>query len=696
MQNAEEHTHGFVAPDLGMGAHRNSIVLAAMLGREVYPIEKRIAFQQFGVPDRLRVMADADEQRLDDAHRSSRSTSTRDPDLLHGWVTHPRSVFWGMQDASVDDVARRVRRDRRDPHHEAFLGRADGRAAVPRGALRPGAQPAGRAAELAEGDVGMHVLVAPTDPPSHGFTRAVMRAVMRGLLRRPAVRRVVVEPDARNDAIAALNAAVGFVVAPPRRAARQDRRPVRRHPRVLRRLRPRERAHSMTLTTENPPHQRTADGRDVAHLTPDNLARAHRALVAKAIAEFTHERIIRPARDGDGLCLETPDGRGRYRFRARELALEHWLIDRSTSRARARRRARARSMPRSSSSSSPTCSASRPRCCRRTSRRWPARWPPRPGSSQHHRATPEDLVDASYQEVEAAMTEGHPGFVANNGRSASGSTTTSATRRRPGAGPAGVARLPPDSSQLSLRRGPRPRRSSTRGELGEDVSRTVRRAAARAGTGPGGLPLAAGAPVAVDQQGSRSPSRPTWLAATWCSSARGRRPTARSSRSAPSSTLAARPALREDRPVDAEHGLPARALAGLHGGTPAINDWVAEVVTADHTLRRVRLHGAARAGRHRLHRRRLPPADAHVAVPARCSRRCGARARCPGSRRGAAGHDGVAAAPRPRRRRSSPSWSALRPGAARSGSRPTCAPTSGRSCTACCATTWRSCRTART
>ena len=59
VQNAEEHTHGFVAPDLGMGAHRNSTVIAAMLGREVYPIEKRVAFQHFGVPDHLRVLAEA-------------------------------------------------------------------------------------------------------------------------------------------------------------------------------------------------------------------------------------------------------------------------------------------------------------------------------------------------------------------------------------------------------------------------------------------------------------------------------------------------------------------------------------------------------------------------------------------------------------------------------------------------------------
>lgn len=54
VQNGEEHTHGFVAPDLGLGAHRSSVILAAMLGREVYPVEKRIAFQEFGVPDRFR------------------------------------------------------------------------------------------------------------------------------------------------------------------------------------------------------------------------------------------------------------------------------------------------------------------------------------------------------------------------------------------------------------------------------------------------------------------------------------------------------------------------------------------------------------------------------------------------------------------------------------------------------------------
>ncbi|MGO4291018.1 lysine N(6)-hydroxylase/L-ornithine N(5)-oxygenase family protein [Chitinophaga sp. RAB17] len=49
VQNAELHTHGFAAPDLGMGCYRNAWIIREMLGREVYPIEQRIAFQQFAV-----------------------------------------------------------------------------------------------------------------------------------------------------------------------------------------------------------------------------------------------------------------------------------------------------------------------------------------------------------------------------------------------------------------------------------------------------------------------------------------------------------------------------------------------------------------------------------------------------------------------------------------------------------------------
>ena len=49
VQNAEAHTHGFVAPDLGMMSYRNSWLIRTMLGREYYPVERSIAFQEFGL-----------------------------------------------------------------------------------------------------------------------------------------------------------------------------------------------------------------------------------------------------------------------------------------------------------------------------------------------------------------------------------------------------------------------------------------------------------------------------------------------------------------------------------------------------------------------------------------------------------------------------------------------------------------------
>jgi lysine N6-hydroxylase len=64
VQNAELHTHGFVTPDLGMGAYRNASIINSILGFEIYPVEKRIAFQQFSVNDELQEaeFAEADLQ----------------------------------------------------------------------------------------------------------------------------------------------------------------------------------------------------------------------------------------------------------------------------------------------------------------------------------------------------------------------------------------------------------------------------------------------------------------------------------------------------------------------------------------------------------------------------------------------------------------------------------------------------------
>jgi lysine N6-hydroxylase len=51
LQNGGTHTHSLTSPDLGMGPYRNSWIIQELLGREHYPVEKAIAFQEFGAPE---------------------------------------------------------------------------------------------------------------------------------------------------------------------------------------------------------------------------------------------------------------------------------------------------------------------------------------------------------------------------------------------------------------------------------------------------------------------------------------------------------------------------------------------------------------------------------------------------------------------------------------------------------------------
>ncbi|MFF9405793.1 GNAT family N-acetyltransferase [Streptomyces anandii] len=135
----------------------------------------------------------------------------RDAETLHGWVTHPKARFWMMQDAKPEDVERAYMEIAADAHHHAFLGLHDGEPAFLMERYDPAHRELAGLYEPEPGDVGMHFLVAPTDTPVHGFTRAVLTAVMTHLFEDPRTRRVVVEPDVRNTAVHALNEAVGFV-----------------------------------------------------------------------------------------------------------------------------------------------------------------------------------------------------------------------------------------------------------------------------------------------------------------------------------------------------------------------------------------------------------------------------------------------------------------------------------------------------
>jgi siderophore synthetase component len=163
----------------------------------------------------------------------------------------------------------------------------------------------------------------------------------------------------------------------------------------------------------------------VSHLDPRLWARANRLLIRKAIAEFAHELLFVPRpvspdnpsfmQDWAAYRLDNARGGSEYRFRARRMSLDHWHIDTGSIERWRDGRAieldaldfiiefkemlgiRDSMMAVYLDEISSILYGSTYKTAHKP-----------------HRA--EDLAHAAYQAIETGMTEGHPTFVANNGR----------------------------------------------------------------------------------------------------------------------------------------------------------------------------------------------------------------------------------------------------------------------------------------
>ncbi|WP_174874170.1 GNAT family N-acetyltransferase [Vogesella oryzae] len=134
-----------------------------------------------------------------------------DMPLLHGWVTQEHARYWGMLDATLQQVTDAYRALQQGAHTACYLGLFRGEPAFLLECYDPAHDVLGEYYPVQAGDIGMHFLVAPPTRPIPGFTRAVMRVILAFLFRDPATLRVVVEPDVRNDKIHVINRHAGFV-----------------------------------------------------------------------------------------------------------------------------------------------------------------------------------------------------------------------------------------------------------------------------------------------------------------------------------------------------------------------------------------------------------------------------------------------------------------------------------------------------
>ncbi|MFF4758978.1 IucA/IucC family protein [Streptomyces sp. NPDC001292] len=153
----------------------------------------------------------------------------------------------------------------------------------------------------------------------------------------------------------------------------------------------------------------------VSHLSPERWETANRLLIRKALAEFTHERLLAPRPDGDHYVVHTDDGRTHYRFTAVRRALDHWQVDPDS----ITRRRDGVELPPAALDFFIECKASLglsdeilPIYLEEISSTLASTC----YKLAKPRVTSAELAKGSFQDIESGMTEGHPCFVANNGR----------------------------------------------------------------------------------------------------------------------------------------------------------------------------------------------------------------------------------------------------------------------------------------
>ncbi|MFD1198329.1 GNAT family N-acetyltransferase [Brucella gallinifaecis] len=337
--------------------------------------------------------------------------SVEQADMIAGWVNQPYARFWNMGGFSKSQVLSYYQTMQNEPDKAVFIGFCDDQPAFLAEIYDPLTDSLSDHYRAEKGDCGMHLLVAPPVLRRGGFTLAVMRSLLHFIFSEAEIRRIVVEPDIRNHKIHRLNCLVGFTHI----------KPVQLPDKMAYLGLCRREDFFQSLDVIRPAKGPLYSCEQTAHLSPCYWEKANRHLLRKMIAELSHEEVLQPQQLNARMFQITAGETLRYEFAARRLMVDHWLID-------------GRSLK---------------RLVRSDQNEWLAEGGPdalefliaigdqldigcddfplylEEISSTLYSAcyklssgnrSAEDLCHAEYQDSEAAMSEGHPVFIANNGR----------------------------------------------------------------------------------------------------------------------------------------------------------------------------------------------------------------------------------------------------------------------------------------
>ena len=344
---------------------------------------------------------------------------TTDVPLIHQWVNQEYAFFWGLQDTTLEQVKLEYQKLIHPKHYDVFMGYYNGVPAFLLERYDPEKDLISNYYSQRIGDCGIHVLVAPAEQPIPNFTWHIFDAISRFIFSNPTVERILVEPDIQNKKMFAICERIGFVldriVSLPHKTAqlafyeKKDFIINQKTRRMIKRS-------AMNTTNNNIVSPQQA----IAHIQPQIWQQVNRLLIKKAICEFSHERLIEPViqESSEGwntYTLTTDDTSIVYTFKAKEMALNHLYIALD-------------SITKTKTGTPVPLDAllfiKEFKNALGIQQKNLAIYLEEITSTlyssayKHIKQNPcaKELVYADFQTIEQAMMEGHPGFVANNGR----------------------------------------------------------------------------------------------------------------------------------------------------------------------------------------------------------------------------------------------------------------------------------------
>jgi len=344
----------------------------------------------------------------------------RDAKMIHNWVTRDYAVFWGMQGATIEDVVGEYKRLTTPEHYDVFIGLCNGEPAFMLERYNPQEDLINDYYEAKKTDCGIHIIVAP--PGKHkvrNFTWYMFNAIADFVFQDSQVERVLVEPDIRNKKMFAICERIGFqldkVVELPHKTAQLAFLTRKRYQQFKSLQKVNKRSAMNTLDNTVSPQQA------VAHIQPEVWNKVNTLLIKKAICEFSHELLIKPEvqnqHEGGWSTykLTADDQRIVYQFNAKPLAMQHLWIDTESIRK-----------PVDGEEQTPDAIlfikefrkqlGIDPKMLTTYLEEIISTLQGSAFKFTKGNPTASDLAHADFQTIEQSMMEGHPGFVANNGR----------------------------------------------------------------------------------------------------------------------------------------------------------------------------------------------------------------------------------------------------------------------------------------